>query len=150
MENKFLTKYLFILCLFLSSYFFSQTKKINFLIMIDEKPCLVVNNLQFLSSFGETIDGDYNVGTIDLSDENYNKLINEHSVNFDISFETLLPKSLLVQKYTFSLPKVFFNQKYIIVNIFSKANKAYKKRYLEKNNQEYYVVIETPNSMKFD
>lgn len=58
MENKFLTKYLFILCLFLSSYFFSQTKKINFLIMIDEKPCLVVNNLQFLSSFGETIDGD--------------------------------------------------------------------------------------------
>lgn len=150
MENKIL-KYSFLICLFFSSYFLSQTKKINFLIMIDEKPCLIVNDLLISSPSIGLLDVNYIVGTIDLSDENYNKLANDKSLNFNISFETFLPKFPLAQKYVFSLPKEFLNQKYIIVNIFNKGSKIYRKRYSGGNkNKEYYIVITSPDFSKLD
>jgi hypothetical protein len=151
MENKIL-KYFFLLCLFFSSYVLSQTKKINFLIMVDEKPCLMVNDMHLNSPSMGSIDINYTVGTIDLSDDNYYKFTNDKSLNFTVSFETFLPKSALIQKYLFSVPKEFLNQKYIIINIFNKDNEIYKKRYskADKHNKEYYVVISSPNSMKFD
>ncbi|MBP1165651.1 MULTISPECIES: hypothetical protein [unclassified Chryseobacterium] len=152
MQNKFFKKYTLLLFIFFSSYFFSQIKKINFLIMIDEKPCLIVNDLRLSSSSVGLLDANYIVGTINLSDENYNKLINDKSSNFDVNFETILPKLPLAQKYIFSLPKEFLNQKYIIINIFNKSSKIYKKRYSggNKNNKEYYVVITSPDFSKLE
>ncbi|KFF15507.1 hypothetical protein [Chryseobacterium sp. JM1] len=111
----------------------------------------MINDLRISSTSIGILDVNYIVGTIDLSDENYNKLANDKSLNFDISFETFLPKLPLAQKYVFSLPKEFLNQKYIIVNIFNKGSKIYKKRYSEGDrNKEYYVVITSPDFSKLD
>jgi len=152
MENKIFKKYFFVLFLFSSSFYFSQIKKNNFLIMIDEKPCLTIYDMQISSPSMGSIEADYIVGTIDLSDNNYYKLANDNSLNFDVSFETFLPKSPLVQKYIFSLPKEFIKQKYIIINIFNKSSKIYKKRYsrVNKDKKEYYVVITSPDFSKLD
>lgn len=153
MKNKFLKKYFLVLFMILSSCFFSQTKKINFLIMIDDQPCLRTYNVRLISPSLGSIDVDYVVGTIDLSDENYNKLVNNNSLNFDVSFETFLSKSVFSQKYLISIPKEFLNQKYIIINIFNKGNKIYKKRYSgvnKENRKEYYAIIIGPNFSKFD
>ena len=153
MENKFLKKYFLLSFVLFSSSFFSQTKKINFLIMIDEQPCLSTYDMRLISPSMGSVDVNYIVGTIDLSDDNYDKLSNDQSSNFDVSFETLLSKSLFSQKYLISVPKIFLKQAYIIINIFNKDNKVYKKRYsgVNKNDKkEYYVVIKTPSAMKFD
>lgn len=120
--------------------------------MVDEKPCLIVKDMRLDSPSMGSIEGNYIVGTVDLRDDNYDKLTNDNSLNFDISFETFSSKSPLAQKYTFSLPREFLMQKYIIVNIFNKDSKIYKKRYSGRNksNKEYYVVITGPDFSKFD
>lgn len=152
MENKICKKYFFLLFLLFSSCFFSQIKKINFLIMFDEKPLLKAYSVSLRSPSIGVIEADYIVGSIDLSNDYYNKIINDNSPDLDVQFEAFLPKSPLSKKYIFSLPKEFLNQKYIIVNIFNKGSKVYQKRYSKasKNSKDYYVVITSPDFSKFD
>jgi len=87
-----------------------------------------------------------------LSNDYYNKIINDNSPNLDVQFEAFSSKSPLSKKYIFSLPKEFLNQKYIIVNIFTRGSKVYQKRYSKgsKNSKDYYVVITSPDFSKFD
>ncbi|MFL9835742.1 hypothetical protein [Chryseobacterium terrae] len=145
-------KILIILCSFIIFYCNAQIKKINFLIMIDEKPSLIVSNLQIESQSMKTINANYNVGTIDISEDYYSTLISDESPSLNLTFEAILPNRAISSKYLVNIPKLFFNQKYIIINIFNKNSKTFKKRYSKKDqiNKEYYVVIETPSSMKFD
>ncbi|WP_129059782.1 hypothetical protein [Chryseobacterium sp. CH25] len=120
-------KSIVLILVFAMILFKAQTKKINILIMIDEKPCLIANNMLISSQSIDLIDVDYIVGTINLSDDNYDKLINNKSSSFNIGFEAILPKFTFAQKYLISIPKEFLNQKYIIINIFNINNKIYKK-----------------------
>ncbi|MBW7674749.1 hypothetical protein [Chryseobacterium chendengshani] len=130
----------------------AQLKKINFLIMIDEKPCLIVSNLQIESQSMKSINANYNVGAIDISEDNYSTMIDDKSSSFNLTFEAILSKNTYLSIYSIIIPKFFFNQKYIIVNIFNMDNKIYRKKYskLMKDKSKYYVVIETPNSMRFN
>lgn len=121
--------------------------------MIDEQPCVLAYDVEINSTSMSSIEAKYTVGTIDFSDENYNRFINDKSQNFELSFRTFLPKSSLPNKYIISIPKNFLNQEFIIIDIFNKGNKLYKKRYsgVNKNSKkEYYVVMSTRNAMKFD
>lgn len=145
-------KILIILCSFVIFLCNAQLKKINFLIMIDEKPCLIVSNLQLASQSMKNINADYNVGTIDISENNYSTIISDKSSSLNLTFEAILQSHAVSSKYSINIPKLFLTQKYIIINIFNKNSKTFKKRYSKKDqiNKEYYVVIETPSSMKFD
>lgn len=145
-------KILVILCSFVIFSCNAQLKKINFLIMIDEKPSLIVSNLQIESQSMKTINANYNVGTIDISEDHYSILISDESPSLNLTFEAILPNHPISSKYLVNIPKLFFNQKYVIINIFNMDNKEYRKKYfkLMKFKKDYYVVIETPNSMKFD
>jgi len=145
-------KILVIVCCFVIFSCNAQLKKINFLIMIDEKPCLVVSDLQIGLESMKIINADYNVGTIDIPESNYSTIISDESASLNLTFETILPNHTVSSKYSVNIPKSFFNQKYIIINIFNMDNKEYRKKYfkLMKLKKEYYVVAETPNSMKFD
>lgn len=120
--------------------------------MIDEKPCLIVSNLQLASQSMKNINADYNVGTIDISENNYSTIISDKSSSLNLTFEAILQSHAVSSKYSINIPKLFLTQKYIIINIFNKNSKTFKKRYSKKDqiNKEYYVVIETPSSMKFD
>ncbi|WP_300354708.1 hypothetical protein [Chryseobacterium sp.] len=121
--------------------------------MIDDQPCILTYNMQVNTPSMGSIEAKYIVGTIDLSEENYSKFINDESLDFQISFETILPKFSTAKKYLVSIPKIFLNQEYIIINIFNKDSKLYKKRFggvNKKNRKEYYIVMSTRNAMKFD
>lgn len=151
MQNNISGKILTIIFVLTFSIFSSQCKKVNLLIMIDEKPALVVNDFYILSSFEESMKVKYSVGTINLDDENYTKLLNDKSQNITLNFESLLASKTFASKYAVEIPKSFLNQDYIIVNIFNMDNKKYKKKYLKtmQEKKDYYIVVETPNSMKF-
>ncbi|MCS3530754.1 hypothetical protein [Chryseobacterium sp. JUb7] len=137
---------------FIAFLYNAQIRKSNLLIMIDEKPCLIVNNLQLESQTMKSINANYVVGTIDISENDYTRLLTDQSMSFNLNFESILANHSLSSKYEVTIPKIYLNQKYIIINIFNMNIKNYRKKYSEliKNNKEYYVVIETPNSMKFD
>jgi hypothetical protein len=149
MQNKIFNKSI-VLCFTLIIFFYqAQSKKINFLIMIDEKPSVLNNNLQLSSPSMEIIKANYIVGTIDFSENDYKKLFDDNSSYFNVTFETILPQHTFASNYSITIPKNFIKQKYIIINIFNMDNKIYKRRYskLIKDNKEYYIVIETPSSM---
>jgi hypothetical protein len=152
MQDKMIKKSATLILIFLLILFKAQSKKINILIMIDEKPSLITENLQLSSKSLEPIKANYIVGTVDLTEENYTKLFNDKAADFNLSFNTILPKRTFASNYSIIIPKNFLKQEYIIINIFNMDNKIYKRKYskLIKNIKEYYVVIETPNSMKFD
>lgn len=152
MQNKILKRSIILVFIFIFFLFQSQLKKVNVLIMIDEKPSLINENLQINSKSMDIITANYIVGTIDFSEDNYTRLLNDKSSYFNLNFEAIVPKNVSALKYSIAIPKDFLYQKYIIINIFNMDNKIYKRKYskLIKNNKEYYVVIETPNSMKFD
>jgi len=152
MQDKMIKKSATLILIFLLILCKAQLKKINVLIMIDEKPSLITENLQLSSKSLEPIKANYIVGTIDLTEENFTKFFNDNAADFNLSFNTILPKRNFASNYSIIIPKNFLKQKYIIINIFNMDNKIYKRKYLKliKNTKEYYVVIETPNSMKFD
>ncbi|MCU7613910.1 hypothetical protein N0B16_05625 [Chryseobacterium sp. GMJ5] len=152
MENNKFNKIFIVAFILMQSLFYAQCKKANLLIMIDENPSLTISDFYIGSSLEENIKVKYSVGSIDLNDDIYTKLMNNQSENINLSFEAILPNKPFASKYIVSVPKTFFNQDYIIVNIFNLYHKKYRKKYLKlvKNNKEYYVVLETPNSMKFD
>ncbi|WP_148043460.1 MULTISPECIES: hypothetical protein [unclassified Chryseobacterium] len=120
--------------------------------MIDEKPSLTISDFYISSQSEEKIKAKYTVGGIDLNDETYTKLLNNQSQNLNLNFEAILPNKTFATKYVIEIPKSFFSQDYLIVNIFNLDNKKYKNKYsnLIKDNKKYYVVIETPSSMKFN
>ena len=120
--------------------------------MVDEKPCLIVSNLQIESMSMKAMTANYIVGTVDFTENNYERFINDKSSEFNFNFETILPKHNFPVNYLITIPKDFLKHEYVIINIFNMDNRTYKKKYskLIKNNKEYYVIIETPNSMKFD
>ncbi|ROI06327.1 hypothetical protein EGI16_00015 [Chryseobacterium sp. G0240] len=148
MRNKIFT----IAFILVFSVFYTQCKKANLLIMIDEKPSLTISDFYISSQSEEKIKAKYTVGGIDLNDETYTKLLNNQSQNLNLNFEAILPNKTFATKYVIEIPKSFFSQDYLIVNIFNLDNKKYKNKYsnLIKDNKKYYVVIETPSSMKFN
>lgn len=119
--------------------------------MIDEKPALIIDDFYILSSFKKNIKAKYSVGTINFDDENYNKLLNDKSQNITLNFGALLPSKTFTSKYVVEIPKSFLNQDYTIVNIFNMDNKKYRKKYLKimQKKRDYYIIVETPISMKF-
>lgn len=99
--------------------------------------------------------GEYLPGDLIFEMQDYNGFIKNNADNYKISFNTILTinKNLVSKKsYNMEIPKFFLNQKYIIINIFNMDNKIFRKKYhkLIKDSKEYYVIIESPNSMKFD
>jgi hypothetical protein len=151
MRNSILNKIFAIVFILTFSVFYAQCKKANLLIMIDEKPSLTINNFYIDSQSEKDIRVKYSVGGIDLNDDIYTKLLNDQSQNLKLNFEAILPNKTFAAKYVIEIPNFFLNQDYIIINIFNLDNKKYKKKYLKMalNNKDYYVVIETPSSMKF-
>ncbi|MCA6066192.1 hypothetical protein JI747_003310 [Chryseobacterium sp. RG1] len=157
MENKILKKYIFLLCLFFSSSFFSQNESINMIILIDGEINKSIYDFTISDSkiTEKKILGEYVPGNLNFEMQDYSGFIKNSTDNYKISFNTILTinKNLVSKKsYNMEIPKFFLNQNYIIINIFNKDSKIYKKRYsgVNKNNKEYYIVIETPSSMKFD
>jgi len=68
------------------------------------------------------------------------------------AISTVNPNLVKGINYNMVIPKTYLNYDYLIINVFNMYDKISKKKYnkLIKNNKEYYVVIETPGSMKFD
>lgn len=104
---------------------------------------------------GKMIVGKYTPGNLTFETSDYNKFIKNDIKNYKISFNAIetITKDLVSEKsYDMEIPSFFLNQEYVIIYIFKMNNKTYKKKYskLIKDNKEYYVIIETPNSMKFN
>jgi hypothetical protein len=107
------------------------------------------------NSLNEPIQGKYIPGDLTLESDDFNKLESSNTKDFEISFSAILTvnQDLVKElKYNITIPKDYLNKEYFIINIFNIYNKISKKRFqkLIKNSKEYYVVIETQNSMKFD
>jgi hypothetical protein len=153
METKIYKKTSTLICLFLLVIYHAQCKRLNILIMIDEKPCLTVNN--FSINIPPSIEKNkfkYIVGSVDVNDNFYLGLLNSSSQNVNINFGAIIPDKVFISKYSISIPKIYLSEEYIIISIYNLDNKKYRNKYtkLVKDSKEYYVVIKTPNSMKFD
>ncbi len=152
MQNSIVKKVLILACSFILTTYYSQCKKLNILIMIDEEPCLTVNNFYInIPPSTEKIEFKYTVGSVDISDNFYTSLLNTSSQNINIGFEAIIPNKVFVSKYLVNLPKVYLNQEYVIINIFNLDKKKYRKRFSKiAKNDKYYVIIKSPSSMRFD
>jgi len=158
MQDKFLKQAFLLSFLLFANYFFSQTKKLNLIIVNDREISKSVYDFKITPTNGslkESITGKYIPGDLILDSKDFDKLLSIDTKDFEVSFTTIstVNKDLVKDfKYVVTIPKVYFNSEYLIVNIFNMYNKISQKKYskLIKNNKEYYVVIETPNSMKFD
>lgn len=159
MGNKSFTQYLLLIIIFISSNLFSQTKNINLIILNDRNISKSVFNFKITplnyNSLEESVSGSYIPGNLVLESKDFDKLMNSNFENFEISFTQILtvnPDLVKELKYKVKIPKYYLNYEYLIVNIFNMYDKTSKKKYnkLIKNNKEYYIVVENPNSMKFD
>jgi len=151
MQNKTLKKILNLICVFMLTSYYTQCKKLNLLIMIDDEPSLTISN--FHINLPQSIEKKvykYVVGTIELDDVFYKNLSSVTSENINVDFGAIITDKVSVSKYSINIPKVYFNQEYIIINIFNLDKKKYKKRFSKfSKNDEYYVIIKSPASMKF-
>ncbi len=159
MQNKHLKQYFLLSFLIFSGCFFSQTKKINLIILNDREISKSIYDFKIRpiddNSLNEPIQGKYIPGDLTLESDDFNKLESSNTKDFEISFSAILTvnQDLVKElKYNITIPKDYLNKEYFIINIFNIYNKISKKRFqkLIKNSKEYYVVIETQNSMKFD
>lgn len=158
MQDKFLKQAFLLLFSLFANYFFSQTKKLNLIIVNDREISKSIYDFKITSlssSSNESITGKYITGDLLIDCKDFDKLLSSNTKDFEISFTVIstVNKDLVKDfKYTMTIPKAYFNSDYLIINIFNMYNKISKKKYskLIKNNKDYYIVIETPNSMKFD
>lgn len=153
METKIYNKALPLICIFLITIYHAQCKRFNILIMIDEQPCLTVGNFYIdIPSSTERKEFKYIVGSVDVNEDFYADLLRSSSQNVNINFEAIIPDKAFTSKYTINLPKTFLYHEYIIINIYNLDKKKYRRKYakLIKDSKEYYVVIKTPHTMKFD
>jgi len=159
MQNRQLKQYFLLSFLVFPIYFFSQTKKINLIILNDQEVSKSIYDFKITpinnSSFNESIKGKYIPGDLLLESEDFNKLELVNTNDLEISFTVIstVNQDLVKEiKYNMIIPKIYLNKEYLVINIFNMYNKTSKKRFqkLIKNGKEYYVVIEVPNSMKFD
>lgn len=151
MQDNILKKGLTLICVFTLTVFYSQCKRLNILIMIDEEPCLTVNNFYInIPPSIEKNEFNYIVGSVDINSNFSTNLFNTPSQNVNIGFEAIIPDKVFNMKYLIHVPKVYLNQEYIIINIFNLDKKKYRKRFSKiADNDEYYVIIKSPYSMKF-
>jgi hypothetical protein len=150
MQNKSLKNMWSIIFVFMLTSYSAQCKKMNLLIMIDEEPSLSVSNFYIDVPQSEGKIYNYVVGTVELDDIFYDNLSNIESENINISFGAIIPDRVSVSKYSVNLPKVYLYQDYVIINIFNLDKKKYKKRFSKiSKNEDYYVIIKSPASMKF-
>ncbi|MDF2932637.1 MAG: hypothetical protein K0R36_1968 [Chryseobacterium sp.] len=156
MANKILKKYIYLGLFFLTNYVFSQNQKINMIILIDERICTSIYDFRISDpkTNVEIITGKYLPGDLIFDLKNYNELKKYDVIDYKISFDAILNIDKdIVSKRSFNLeiPKFFLYKDYIIVNIFNLNKKVYKKKYSKlAKNKEYYVIVETPDAMKFD
>lgn len=153
MENKIYKKILTLICFFILITFNAQCKRFNIIVMIDEQPCLTVNDFYInIPPSMENNEFKYVVGSVDVSDNFYANLLNTSSQNINIGFRAVIPNKVFASKYIINFPKSYLYHEYIIINIYNMNNKKYRRKYLNlvKDNKEYYVVIKTPNLLKFD
>ncbi|PZU82742.1 MAG: hypothetical protein DI529_13760 [Chryseobacterium sp.] len=153
--NKKIEVLMFLILISIPNLFLSQSKRINMIILVDQEICISVN--EFKINTLKPIIAKYRVGNLDLSNSEYEYILNDKEENIDVDItNSVLNKNKIYFEnlhYKFILPKVYLKQEYIIINIYSKGNKFYKKRYSgvsKQDRKEYYIVIEGPNSMKFD
>lgn len=151
MQNKILKKTLNLICAFMLTSYYAQCKKLNLLIMIDDEPSLTVSNFHInLPQLTEKKIYKYVVGTVQIDDNFHQDLSSISSENINVDFGAIIPNRVSVSRYSINIPKVYFNQEYIIINIFNLDKKKYKKRFSKfSKNDEYYVIIKSPESMKF-
>lgn len=158
MQDKFLKQVLLLSFLLFANYFFSQSKKLNLIIVNDQEVSKSIYDFTITplnSSLNESITGRYIPGDLILDSKDFDRLLSSNTKDFKISFTIIssVNKDLVKDfKYTITIPKVYLNSEYFIVNIFNMYNKISKKKYskLIKSDKEYYIIVETPNSMKFD
>ncbi|WP_261511753.1 hypothetical protein [Chryseobacterium paludis] len=159
MENKFLKQYFLLSFLLFSTLFLSQTKKINLIILNDREISRSIYDVTLKpitdDSLANPIIGKYVPGDLVLESKDFDKLLSSNNKDFEMSFtaiSTVNPNLVKEINYNIVMPKIYLNYEYLIINVFNMYDKVSKKKYnkLIKNNKEYYVVIETPGSMKFD
>ncbi|MGG7549800.1 hypothetical protein ACQ7CX_04175 [Chryseobacterium arthrosphaerae] len=159
MQNKPFKQYFFLSIIFFSSCLFSQSRKLNLIILNDQEISKSIFDFKITAinnnSLNESITGKYIPGDLIIESKDFDRLLSSDNKDFEMSFtaiSTVNPDLVKEFKYSIMIPKIYLNYDYLIINIFNMYNKNSRKKYskLIKNNKEYYVVIETPNSMKFD
>jgi len=159
MGNKFLKQYFLLSLLLSSTLFLSQTKRINLIILNDREISKSIYDVTLKpindDSVVSPIIGKYVPGDLVLESKDFDKLLFSNSKDFEMSFtaiSTVNPNLVKQTNYKVIIPKIYLNDEYLILNIFNMYNKVSKKKYhkLINNDKEYYVIIESPNSMKFN
>jgi len=153
MGNKIYKKILTLVCFFILITCNAQCKRFNIIVMIDEQPCLTIHDFYInIPPSMEKNEFKYVVGSVDVSDNFYANLLNTSSQNINIGFGAVIPNKVFASKYIINFPKSYLYHEYIIINIYNMDNKKYRRKYsnIVKGNKEYYVVIKTPNLLKFD
>ncbi|WP_294314796.1 hypothetical protein [uncultured Chryseobacterium sp.] len=158
MQDKFSKQIILLSFLLFANYFFSQNRKLNLIIVNDREISKSIYDFKitpFNSSLDEAITGKYIPGELILDSKDFDRLLSSNTKDFKISFTIIstVNKDLVKDfKYAITIPKVYLNSEYLIVNIFNIYNKISKRKYskLIKSDKDYYIIIETPNSMKFD
>lgn len=159
MGNKFLKQYFLLSLLLSSTLFLSQTKRINLIILNDREISKNIYDVTLKpindDSVVSPIIGKYVPGDLVLESKDFDKLLFSNSKDFEMSFtaiSTVNPNLVKQTNYKVIIPKIYLNDEYLILNIFNMYNKVSKKKYhkLINNDKEYYVIIESPNSMKFN
>ncbi|MBW8522458.1 hypothetical protein K0U91_13180 [Chryseobacterium chendengshani] len=55
----------------------------------------------------KSINANYNVGAIDISENNYSTMIDDKSSSFNLTFEAILSKNTYLSIYSIIIPKFF-------------------------------------------
>ena len=159
MGNNFLKQYFLLSLLLSSTLFLSQTKRINLIILNDREISKSIYDVTLKpindDSLVSPIIGKYVPGDLVLESKDFDKLLFSNIKDFEMSFtaiSTVNPNLVKQTNYKVIIPKIYLNDEYLILNIFNMYNKVSKKKYhkLINNDKEYYVIIESPNSMKFN
>lgn len=87
--------------------------------MVDGNPCLTVSNVSIETESMNVIKPQYIVGTVDFIQNDYEKFIDDQSLNFKVNFQTILPQFSTPINYNISLNKNILQQEYVIINIFN-------------------------------
>jgi hypothetical protein len=130
---------------------FSQNKRLNFIILIDNeipKTNIVEGRFIVKDSMGtrkDSINFKYQVGGLIIDSSDYKKLLPQNlKSKVVIKFDYSTLPDLAVNEYKYEIPSEWLNEVYMIVRVYNYSNEESRRKYYFRKKNGYKIIFESP------